>query len=379
LSHRFDLIAGLLRLAPDFRAEALKAAADLPEPPGRIVRYALGGAERPTEADRDCADEWLAAGRSRDPRGVLVELEVLGLGDREPNVITPVAFRFDTRVTPEDVKYTQFNRGLVTQCIDWTPDAIVTGRVPARPTVEQVLLVPNGRNWYIRRDWDDELAASQWPLNSDATLAKACCQLMARLDDKSSVLDPVAGILSPLKAVDRGWTEMARTALWLGLLGRDDQARGLALDALIEGITDGRADARALGETFAQIASGGWLKIRRLIGSLRDAARTSILAERVVAGILDHFIASWHSYPRDANQVLNLQLELLKNLDQGLSPAARTVLFNLEAEGTTAKLARQLWQLEWNPNSPALRQSAIEAAEGRLARAERIARYATAN
>jgi len=33
-------------------------------------------------------------------------------------------------------------------------------------------------------------------------------------------------------------------------------------------------------------------------------------------------------------------------LDQGLSPAARTVLFNLEAEGTTAKLARQLWRLE---------------------------------
>jgi len=202
---------------------------------------------------------------------------------------------------------------------------------------------------------------------------------MARLEDKSSVLDPVAGILSPLKAVDRGWTEWARTALWLGLLGRDDQARGLALDALIEGIADGRADPRALGETLSHIASGGWAKIRRLIGSLRDAARTSILAERVVAGILDHFISSWQSYPRDANQVLNLQLELLKNLDQGLAPAARTVLFNLEAEGTTAKLARQLWLLEGNPNSPVLRQSAIEAAEGRLARAERIARYAAAN
>jgi hypothetical protein len=379
LRHRFDLINALLRLAPDFRAEALTSAADLPEPPGRIVRYALGGDERPTASDRDLADEWLAAARARDPRGLLEELQVLGFGDREPNVITPVAFRFDTRLAPEEVKKTQFNTAFLTQCIDWTPDAIVSGRVPARPTVEQVLLVPNGRDWHMHREWDDELLASQWPLNSEATLATACCQLMSRLNDKSSMFEPVAGILSPLKAVDRGWTEMARTALWLGLLGRDDQARGLAIDALIEGIADGRADPRALGQTLAHIASGGWLKIRRLIGSLRDAARTSILAERVVAGILDHFISSWQSYPRDANQVLNLQMELLKNLDQGLAPAARTVLFNLEAEGTTAKLARQLWRLEGNPNSPALRQSAIEAAEGRLARAERIARYAAAN
>jgi hypothetical protein len=375
LRHRFDLIGALLRLAPDFRAEALESAADLPEPSGRIVRYALGGSERPTASDRDLADEWLAAARARDPRGLLEELEVLGFGDREPNVITPVAFRFDARLTPEEVKENRFNRAFVTQCIDWTPDAVVSGRVPARPTVEQVLLVPHGRNSHMHRDWDDELLSSQWPLNSDATLAAACCQLMSRLNDKSSIFDPVAGFLSPLKAVDRGWTEMARSALWLGLLGRDDQARGLALDALIEGIADGRAEPAALGATLAHIASGGWIKIRRLTSALRDAARTSVLAERVVAGILDHFIAAWQSYPRDANQVLNLQLELLKNLDQGPTPAARKVLFTLEADGTTARLARQLFSLEANPGSPALRESAIQAAEGRVARAERIARH----
>jgi len=379
LSHRFDLIAGLLRLAPDFRAAALRDAADLPDPPGRLLRYALGGPERPSESDRNEADEWLAAGRARNPRGVLSELKVLGFGDREPNVITPVDFRFDPRVTPEDVKWTQNNRAFVTQCIDWSPDAIVEGRVAARPTVEQVLLVPNGRNWHLHRDWDDALAASQWPLNPDATLATASCQLMARLDDKSSVVEPRAGILSPLRAVDRGWTEMARTALWLGLLGRDEQARGIALDALIEGIGDGRADPKALAATLVDIASGSWIKIRRLTTALREAARPSILAERVIADILDRWIACWQSYPRDANQVLTLELELLKNLDQGLSPATRAVLFNLEAEGTTAKLAKELISLEPNAASPALRQSAIEAAEGRLARAERIARYAAAN
>ena len=53
---RFDLIGGLLRLAPDFRDVALASAVDLPLPIGPIVRYALGGEERPTAADRSCAE-----------------------------------------------------------------------------------------------------------------------------------------------------------------------------------------------------------------------------------------------------------------------------------------------------------------------------------
>ena len=74
---RFDLIGGLLRLAPDFRDVALESAADLPNPFGPIVRYVArrhGTAQRRPIADR--ADEWLAAGRTRQPRGWLEELRV---------------------------------------------------------------------------------------------------------------------------------------------------------------------------------------------------------------------------------------------------------------------------------------------------------------
>ncbi|HEV3299302.1 MAG TPA: DUF6493 family protein, partial [Planctomycetaceae bacterium] len=88
LVHRFDLIGGLLRLAPDFRSEALARASDLPPPFGPVVRYALGGDDRPTEADRERADEWLAAGRARHPRSTLEDLRPLGLGEQEPDGLT---------------------------------------------------------------------------------------------------------------------------------------------------------------------------------------------------------------------------------------------------------------------------------------------------
>ena len=63
-SIRPDLRCGLLRLAPDFREQAIRDAADLPGPLNRIVRYALGDDEvTPSGADRDFKAEWLAAGR----------------------------------------------------------------------------------------------------------------------------------------------------------------------------------------------------------------------------------------------------------------------------------------------------------------------------
>ncbi|TAJ99913.1 MAG: hypothetical protein EPO36_10415 [Chloroflexota bacterium] len=60
---RLDLVAALLRLAPDGRSEALAAARTLDGEPGAAVRYALGGDEPvgPTAA------WWIAAARVRAP------------------------------------------------------------------------------------------------------------------------------------------------------------------------------------------------------------------------------------------------------------------------------------------------------------------------
>ena len=59
--------------------------------------------------------------------------------------------------------------------------------------------------------------------------------------------------------------------------------RGTAVDALIEGIVGGRAGPDTLAETLLHVVSGGWIKLTRLADSLREVARTSILAERTVA------------------------------------------------------------------------------------------------
>ena len=123
------------------------------------------------------------------------------------------------------------------------------------------------------------------------------------------------------------------------------------------------------------IAGGGWAKLNRLAESLRQTTRTSILAEWIAFEILDRLIASWDELPRDASHVLAVQAELSNNLEQAPSEGARAVLGKATGTGKAAKLARQLANYEGRPISESRQEAALEAAEGRLARAERILRF----
>lgn len=370
-----DLMMGLLRLAPDYREEALEAAAALPDYYQRMIRYALGAGEGPVQTDRKSATLWLAAGRSRQPRRNLDELLVLGLSEREPDGITAAKFDLLSKFNPQDLKADRWSSRGSIQCVTVTPDT-VESNAAERPTVALASRLIGSRSFgNLVQDWQNELMASLWPANSDSTLAFACHQLMLRLDEKGSAFDPVAGLLGPLRAIDRGWSDIGRTALWLAILSRDDIARGIGIDVMIDGIADGRAHSSSLGKSLLHIASGGWIKLNRLADSMREVTRTSMLAERVVAEILDQLISSWESMPRDGHHVLALQLDLLSSLGMEPSAQAREVLAAVSASGKSGKLARQLSSLSANASSVSKRQSALEAIQGRLSRAERINSY----
>jgi len=372
---KLDFIGGLLRLAPDFRAAALQTAETLQEPHGRIARYALGGAERPEKSDSPYADEWLAAGRARSPRGHLSELAVLGLSPEEPDGITPATYHVDCRVDPRELRNAHWTGQRSLRAVHVTPDKPEKGTRHFRPTVALAARVLDGD---VVPLWDTGPRANPGvitPLNTDSTLAIAVHVFFVSLDERTTVFADPTRLLAPLFQVDRGWSDIARTALCLALVSRDDQLRGTAIDALIEGIADGRADVQRISDSLIEVSTGGWIKLNRLASSLGEVARTSVTAERVVAGILDRVIASWDRLPRDAHHLLSLQLELLTNLQHALSSEARRVLSNVPGSGKTAKLAKHLCQMTSEQPSLTMLEAAIEAAEGRLARAERIARH----
>ena len=214
--------------------------------------------------------------------------------------------------------------------------------VETQPTVALAATLNKKSEVHVTQPWQAELLASFWPLNTDGVLAIACCKLVARINLSGTFLDPTEAWMASLHTPDRGWSEMARTALWLAAASRNDRLRGTAVDALIEAIADGRAGPGTLAETLLHVASGGWLTLTRLADSLREVARTSVLAERIVAEILDRLIASWAELPRDGHAILALQVGLLSKMRQAASDEARTVLAQVKGSGKAAKLAKQL-------------------------------------
>lgn len=370
-----DFIGGLLRLAPDFREVALESAHYVRDPYNRIVRYALGGSEVPSRRDIALADEWLAAGRARSPCGFLRELNVLKLSPEEPDGITPARYSVNYNTNQTELRYSRWDLASRRQLIQLTPDKLGKDCALWRPTVALAARVLGNDATAFYDDTRQQQIASLAPLNVESTLALAARDLIAGMDEPGSAFLPVNGLMESLLHVDRGWSEMARRVLWLGTISRDGAARGLAVDALIDGIVDGRADVDRLSETLIEISAAGLVKWNRLADSLRQVGRTSVLAERIVAEIIDQLMASWASLPRNAHYVLSLQAELLANLGHAPCDKTRQVLGTVKGSSKTAKLAKRLLEMRADGSSSAMHQTILDAAEGRLARAERIARH----
>ena len=69
---------------------------------------------------------------------------------------------------------------------------------------------------------------------------KGASRLAEKIDDPSIHLAPWFGFLQSLFQKNRPWGEAAHLLLCLGLVGRDADVKGLAVDALIEGLHEVR-------------------------------------------------------------------------------------------------------------------------------------------
>ncbi|TVS19870.1 MAG: hypothetical protein EA424_06890, partial [Planctomycetaceae bacterium] len=370
---RLDFLVALSRLAPDHRQEALRKAVEIREPYGRIVRYSLGEDQYPTEADREWKHAWLAAGRSRSPRGTLDELAPLELPDAA-NVIRPARFRLRYERIPDDGYQRSHPRyGATKPYLSIEPEGESTFDPAGYPQLvfTQRLGSKNYLHSFGLPAWAEQWLASHWPANSDPFLAGAVQHLLLRLDSTASNWDAVAPLMTPLLHAELEWSETALQTLWLGLFSRDTGARAVASDALIEGLLDGRAHPEPLARVLVEIAGRKWAKLNRLGEGLRPVIRVSLWGSLVVAAVLDELIASWESPPRDAHHLLEIQLELLLEIGSSLSERASKALKDITGSGKSAKLAKQLRALKSSDDNPKFRQALLEGLAVRLTRAER--------
>jgi hypothetical protein len=224
-----DVIQALLRLAPDRRSDALNAAKQLSHRSAAALRWALGGDEARLELDTDREPVWVAAARARVPQGDV----------------------------PGTEKWTGQTAGGV--CAARMPPEAVPAIESKPQTAEQKAVLRSFRNEVLkaaadmptvvllndRGSWADmdprivEWISITWPGNADLFFGGGLAAMVA----------PHA-----LHEPDRPWGDRSRTAVILATAADEQDFRRLAIDALIDGIGDGRVLPRALGETLSRIA-----------------------------------------------------------------------------------------------------------------------------
>ena len=180
-------------------------------------------------------------------------------------------------------------------------------------------------------------------------------------------------LLEPLLDPDVPLKPMALLMLALGLAAKEPGESGLATDALIAAIDDGRLHPGELGGTFALLAP--MIKHARLARTLGQAARVSPLHMLVVAHVIQ---AALRGDPTEASRDLQALLELLKEslteLGASISDKkARSYLDEIKTGGRTARLSRELLALEVKP-ALMIQPGIASGAEQRIGRAPVLSR-----
>ena len=248
----------LLRLAPDPgpRAEALRSAEGLRGPYAAALRHALGGDGETVGPD---ARIWVAAARARAPRAddPMVEARHPGLGPDASRAayctVRPGAYHG----RPEDRRYT-----LPIPLLREPP--LPEPLPPDLPTV--LFHDRRARRSAAGLHWD----ASLWPLGRESFFAAGVEEILAD-EGPPTIARMYRGFPEALLDPDVPLGPMARLLLAATLSASSPELHGVAVDALIAAVDDGRIDGQILGEAIRRLLAEGLAKRTRLARTLGDA------------------------------------------------------------------------------------------------------------
>ena len=369
---KFELIQALLRLAPDNRPAALNESVSLKDNKARALRWALGASSGPTAKSKVHPDIWLAAARAKTPRATRPELSKVGFDKTTPGAQAPATYSWLATVDEGAGSAGNYRWSKLEPTVE--PSTIANRNVDvlkSQPTILLNMGSDQHRPYRTSAPWVIDWVSTIWPVNLDAFFAVAAQAMVSRFDEQSTNYTPSFPFLQPLFDIDRPWSPSAALAVVCAANGRDQDAKGLAVDALIEAIADGRAHTKLLGNVLASLAQPYWLKLNRLAAVFSEVARTSAIHAWTLMGSLDRLIAAYEELPKDAHHVLALLLQLHVQFGVAIPPETSTALTGLKGSSKTSKLAKSLVTLSPDEPSADCTAARMLSAEAQIARAER--------
>jgi hypothetical protein len=362
-----DLILSLLRLAPDGRSDALSSIASVPAPLRRTASFALGGEEAPSRADRKHYAAWISAARCRAPhKDWSTEFAALNIDDKWPGGILPARYEWRTSHkkgqherqtwrTPEfDVNVTcEGNAPTVDRSEGFLSRVqhAISGRIVTEwqrlPTAAANRRMDKNHYWSgeLRTTWVAQWLAYIWPQNPAAAMIRGATKLMQRMDEDSSNWTPGHGYLHSLFQKNRPWGESGHLLLCIGMAGKDADAKGLATDALVEGIEGTLFDPDLFAATMTRVAHGEWVKYGRLADGLMLAVQVSELHAHVIGDALHKWLPSMDFAQKNSFRVLEVLVEAQAVTKAPLRDDTLAALRKIDGSGKATKLAKVLLKI----------------------------------
>ncbi|MFO0977276.1 MAG: DUF6493 family protein [Planctomycetaceae bacterium] len=300
-----DVILAMLRLAPDHRSKAMKA---LPKKAEwqEAVRYACGADD--VKIGKTAA-LWVAAAAARSPLEPQPKVAKL-LKEELPDAGRPAEYQLNI-VRKKPGQYTFFylrlksNPPAPRKCDEGLPTVLLhSARITGRDDYYEVGDFAGNTEGTVR--W----SATIWPLERESYFAGAVEGVLNNLDwheaqwHNKSMLDPLFDPGTPLK--NNGLLLLVGT-----LAAKEPGESGLAVDAAIQSIEDGRLGSSNLGRALSILMAEGFLKPGRLQKTLTQVAGVSPVHAAVVLIALQQAIVSLENdIPKDTAKLLELLLEL---------------------------------------------------------------------
>ena len=321
-----DQILALQRLAPEGRTPALDAARALTGESGAALRYALGE----SCAVGENSALWLAACRSRAPRGPLPEFAA-----KHPRV---AAYIHETaEASWEASTKTQTFSGRAYTRFELQIRRHATAEATRASDHDDCGYPPESHA--MIRWWARSSPANLEPFFEEAAGRLALAMQYSDVEDRQTAV-----FLEPLAERHCELHPMACLTLALALGACGSDLRGHARDRLVGIIADDRLDSDALSETMNRLLATGASCFARWAKNLKGAAEQSPPHARKVCELIQLTLGGTAAVaPQHARELLELLIELLSIARTPLAhPRARARLESWKAGGKTTRLIKQL-------------------------------------
>lgn len=338
-----EQVLALMRLAPasmdEAAAHAALATAQGTRPQTLLVqalRHALGDDAAQVPSSADARPLFLAAARIRAPHGDDA-LTLAAYGDLGPD--GPLHARLDWHVLSHRTEY-----GYTFHRLQLTHRPALQLQECTQPHHTALALCAKhlaDTRWSTEHEAAHiRFAASLLPSGLEPWLAEAARTMGNNLDWDEAQWHNRA-YLDRLLEPTTPFTPMAVLLLAVALGGKEAGQTALAVDALVQGVQDGRLDLTALGDTLARLWATPLVKGPRYAKSLAAAAQAHAALPAAVFTLLCAMVQEpMTTWRKDQAPLLELLLEL--HLAHGLAlPACTTAALAAMKLGAKGKAAQQ--------------------------------------